>query len=162
MISYQTWRIELKILNIDNSIVEEPKYNDRFPIDFIKEENFEVLLKAYEPLIKNQIKLSYRYYANHAMLEYDDLYSEASIALWKTIKSFDPTMGIYFGVYLKQCIYNQIRSYAKTYLPHYYVKDFKKTYQSGKPAFTRVNVIIYPTDFSEGTYDGKYGFLKDT
>jgi len=113
-------------------------------------ENFDALAEKYAPLIKKNISLVFRIHNKDQRLAYEDLYQEGLMALWDSVKKFDPIKfpGVFFGVYLKVAIQNQLKCYARDYLPAIYKKDYKKTLEKGKPMFKRIpiTVLSYESD----------------
>ena len=87
----------------------------------ITEDNYELLLKKYQPVLFKTIKEVGNQY--NRQVDFDDLHQEASIGLLKAIRAFNPSTGVFFGVYLKTVVLNQLRCYCRNTLPHRYVKD---------------------------------------
>ena len=80
-------------------------------------DNFELLAKKYRPLIISIIRKVQKIYSNYSASEYEDLYQEGLIALYQSINNFDPTKGVFFGLYLKVALSNSLRYYFRNFLP---------------------------------------------
>ncbi len=118
----------------------------------IKEENYNLLLEKYMPLIKSVISsVKYKHNSNWR-LEYDDCLNAGMLALFKAIQTYDPTSSVYFGYYLKICLHNDIFTFARDYLPHYYVKVDnydRKTNNKFKRHYVKVDSINqYEEDYN--------------
>ncbi len=103
----------------------------------IKLENFDTLSKMYHFLILSTIKKIYKMHENNPSVEPEDLYQEGLIALFDSIKNFNPDKKVYFGVYLKVAIKNRLLCYCRNFLPHIYKKDPDK---EGKFKRHKINV----------------------
>lgn len=103
--------------------------------------NFELLQKQYMPLILSTMRRVESFNNFSFRLERDDLAQEAAISLFKAINSYDPSTGIYFGYYLKKCIENNLKTYARDTLPHYFEKNKEKSTRE-KPVFKCVQVSV--------------------
>lgn len=108
-------------------------------------DNYEALSKKYRPVILANIKRIHKMHESNPQVEYDDLYQEGLIALYDSIKNFNPERGVYFGVYLKVAIANKLKCYCRNFLPHYYSKDIEKSTPE-KPKFKRMRVNVGTLD----------------
>ena len=107
--------------------------------------NFDLLQKQYMPLILSTMRRVESFNKFNFRLERDDLAQEAAISLFKAIKTYDASTGIYFGYYLKKCIENNLKTFARDTLPHYYEKNKEKSTKE-KPVFKCVQVTVGQTD----------------
>ena len=108
-------------------------------------ENFELLAKKYKPVILANIKRVHKMHESSFRVEFDDLMQEGLIALHDAIKNYNPTKGVYFGVYLKVAIGNRLKCFCRNTLPHYYSKDIEKSTPE-KPKFKRERVQVGSID----------------
>lgn len=108
----------------------------------ISQANFNQIAKNYKPLIYTLVRQVFVAWGSPTLVDYEDLHQEALIAIWDSIRLWDPHRGCYFGVYLKAAIYNRLRCYLRDTLPHFYRKDPDKTRLTGKPQFKRIAVSV--------------------
>ena len=130
--------------------MEEQKKYTEYKLDTqdipITLENYEALAKKYRPVILSNIKRIHKMHFNQPQVEYEDLYQEGLIALYKAIKEFNPEKGVYFGVYLKVAIANSLKCFCRNFLPHRYMKDKEETEKKGKPTFKRIAIHVGTLD----------------
>jgi len=70
--------------------------------------DFEQAYRLYTPLIVSQAK-------KHEWLsDYEDMFQEASIALWKAYKNYNSANGTTFGHYAKKVIFNHMKNLEVT------------------------------------------------
>jgi DNA-directed RNA polymerase specialized sigma subunit len=112
--------IEAKLVEKVEKIetVETIRYE---PDPQITQDNFDILAKKYRPLMWKYIRLVYQMHSR--VVEICDLEQEALIALFNSIKNFDPERKVYFQVYLAKAVLNKLLCYCRNTLPHYYKKD---------------------------------------
>jgi hypothetical protein len=72
------------------------------------------------------------------------------------MKLFDPERQIYFGIYLKQAITNNLANYVRQYQPHHWTKDIEKTQETGKQCFKRVRIYVQSLDSAEENKNNDY------
>jgi DNA-directed RNA polymerase specialized sigma subunit len=116
-------------------------------------DNFEAVAKTYRPLMLKCISFAFHAHHNHPFLDFDDLYQEALLAVYNSIKNWDPQRGVYFVLYLKQAIQNSLRMYCRQTIPHFYVKTNEK-YESGSTKFKwNIVDVNYIEDEKKGKYE---------
>ena len=120
-------------------------------------ENFEKLAKKYSPLFKSTASLTMNQHHHDARIEYDDLMQCGLFALYKAIENFNPARNVFFGSYLKLLVGNEMKTYARHFLPHHFVKDNEKTKEQGKDIFKRLFIQVGHLDES---YDGRISDAK--
>jgi DNA-directed RNA polymerase specialized sigma subunit len=109
-------------------------------------ENFEIFSIRFTPLILKNISRMRKIHYNNPQVEKEDLHQEGLMALYESIKNFNPERGVYFGVYLKVAISNRMKCFIRNYTPHRYTKDHEETVLKGKPTFKRIPINVTSID----------------
>lgn len=108
--------------------------------------DFDALAEKYKPMIKRASRIVRLTFHD---IEDEDLIQEGLMALHRSTELWDPTLGVYFWVYVRRAIEQRMRSFARTYLPHTYVKDPEKSALTGKSEFRRKPVFVGQLHFNE-------------
>ncbi len=75
--------------------------------------SFDSVYSLYLPLLQSAVAKCMKAYGISDS-EHDDLFQEASLALYKAALAYDNTKGVSFGLYAKICIQNRIISYIRS------------------------------------------------
>ncbi len=71
------------------------------------------LFSLYRPMLTHAVTLSYPGLADVGYSR-EDLMQEASIALTRAIRCYDPERGVTFGAYARRCVRNRLASVARS------------------------------------------------
>jgi DNA-directed RNA polymerase specialized sigma subunit len=118
--------------------LDQTEYNDF--------SDFDALTEKYRPML---LHLARKVRGSFPGIEHDDLIQEGLLAIHRSTELWDPTQGTYFVVYVRRAIEQRMRSFARTYLPHLYVKDPEKSALTGKTEFKRKPIFVDNLDFNE-------------
>ena len=111
-----SWRFSLSFI-IDN------RYMDERLLKKIKEgedEAFESVLSQHKGMIISIIKRIDQFYASDYKIDLNDMYQEATIALYEACKSYNDQGGAKFSTYAYTIIYRRLLKFHQNYFKVYY------------------------------------------
>ena len=103
---------------------------------------FEDIVNKYKPLIRNLVTITLKKNYSHTSIEWDDLYQEALLGVYKALESYDIEKGVYFSHYLGHVIKNRLSMYVRDFLPHHFKKNKSASFDRGKPVYDRIAINV--------------------